>query len=243
MLRFSTYVLSVIFVAVLFGVVISPFFAYALPQKSAPADAVDNSIATKSTKSNAKKSNSLIKTDNLSVAPVPKAAQFAVQKLRWSKGFERSTYYYPYTHELILFAGANDVVQDTSRTYPIFTGLGGLSYVFPTLFDRTNRNISYRWEGGGEFSDGGQFQFWLARRHVYDPTYAFRPYYSYGIMHNLVPSQQLASFSNWNNYLVRLAIGMQDVITPPHSLQLEIVAAAGPKDIFLLATCGIAWGL
>ena len=194
--------------------------AFAEPQTSAPA--VKKTQSPPSVQA---------QPQNILIAPVPTLTPQESDKLEWSAAFHRRTYYYPFQHELIAFVGGITGVEKLSNSTAAADGaVFGIAY------------LSHAWEGGGEYSTAGREQFWLARRRVSHPNDAFRPYFSYGVMHDLISDEQLASFSNWDNYLARVGVGFEDVTTPPSSIQFELVAAAGLRDYLLLATCGMSWG-
>ncbi len=222
--------------------------AFAEPQLSAPYVAPSPARPTPAQSNSdmpvTKSDLSTKGSGNLSVAPVPHLTPHDSDKLKWSKTFHRDTYFYPYRSELVAFIGGVAGNEATSNsTQNAAAGVVGVAYVFPSNSDLANRDVNSAWEGGGEYSTANREHFWFARRHIFHPTDACRPYYSYGVMHDLVPNEQLASFSDWDNYAVRVAAGFQDVTSPPRSIQFELVAAAGIKDVLVLASIGMAWGM
>ncbi len=203
--------------------------ARAEPQTSAPHQAIPDDAAAPAVKKT--QSAPSLQSQNILVVPVPALTPQEADRLKWSTAFHRRTYYYPFQRELTVFVGGITGVEELSNSTASADGaVFGITY------------LSHAWEGGGEYSTAGREQFWFARRRVNHSNDAFRPYFSYGVMHDLIADEQLASFSDWDNYLARVAIGFEDIITPPRSVQFELVAAAGLRDYLFLATCGLSWG-
>jgi hypothetical protein len=111
----------------------------------------------------------------------------------------------------------------------------GFNYLIP-------KQSSPQWEVGADLSLASQGHINVMRRFIYNERGSFRPYYKYGVMHKFVADEKFASLSNWENYLGKIGIGFEDILRPPRSLRLELEAAMGAEDIFVMFTYGYSYG-
>jgi hypothetical protein len=172
------------------------------------------------------------KLENISVTPAP-AKRATLDD--FITHYNRKNYYYPYRQELALFVGAIFSIKDSFEDSESYHGLLGFSYLLPSQF-------SPKWEFAAALATVGDGLISFSRRSIYNEKGAFRPYFEIGLTNKLVPDEKFATFSNWDNYLVRFALGLADIRQPPRSAQLELEIAAGADDILVLFTYGAAWG-
>lgn len=149
--------------------------------------------------------------------------------------FNKENYYHPYRQEINVHGGVVLGVQDSSDDKDLMNVLIGFSYMLPKI-------ESPKWVAGADLSFVGHGHFYLVRRFIYNEKGSFRPFYHYGVMHKYVPEDKFASLSNWDNYLVRLGVGLADIIKPPKSVELELNVAAGTEDVLVMFTYGYSWG-
>jgi hypothetical protein len=173
--------------------------------------------------------------DFLSVTPVTAPAK---DMSEMSRKFSKADYFYPYRQALTPRIGLdfvlrhNDEDEDNDK---IMNLMFGFNYLI-------KKDSSPQWEVGADLSLANQAYINVMRRYIYNERGSFRPYYKYGVMHKTVADQKFASFSNWNNYLAKVGMGFEDIIRPPRSLRLELEAAMGAKDIFIMFTYGYSFG-
>ncbi len=173
------------------------------------------------------------KLENISVSPVK---QFQGDIDAFVTKYNRNDFFYPYRQELIWHAGIVIGFKDSSNSSNIINPLLGFDYILP-------REFSPKYETGADLSlMTARGHFWFVRRRIINEKGSFRPYYSYGLMHNFVPDQRLASFSNSENYLVRVAAGLENIMQPPKSAIVELVLAVGQNDMLMMFTYGASWG-
>ena len=139
--------------------------------------------------------------------------------------------YYPYRQSLGFHLGA---FSSNDGAHP-WTWLIGINYLWP-------RFLSPQVELGADVvaNFGGHLNFVI--RHILRQRNYVRPYYSWGITHEVTASEGLASFSNYKNYYLRLAIGAEIVRKLPRSARFELGGIAGAKKYGSYFTFGWAWG-
>lgn len=168
--------------------------------------------------------------ENISISKVPPS-----KAMPTSESFDKKNYYYPFRKEIDLHIGSVMGIVDSSDDDDTFNALLGFSFVLPKL-------LSPKYEVGADLSTVGHGHLWVNRRKIYNEKSARRPYYEYGLMHKFVPDEKFASFSNWENYLLRIGAGIALTMRPGHSYRIELEAAAGIDDILVMFTGGYVWG-
>lgn len=141
------------------------------------------------------------------------------------------TYVYPYRQQLVPRVGyvrSND--DDDPHTY-----MFGISYLWP-------RYVSPQAEIGADLVNkyGGHINFGI--KHIVFERGFFRPFWLWGITHEAVPEDRLATFVNLENYYLRIAVGFEDVIKLPKSVRLEAEALAGTDKQMFKVCLGYSWG-
>lgn len=141
------------------------------------------------------------------------------------------TYVYPYRQQLTPragYVGSND--DDDPYTY-----MFGILYLWP-------RYVSPQAEFGADLVNkyGGHLNF-AVRTTFYERGY-FRPFWLWGLTHEAVPEDKLATFVNLENYYLRIGIGFEDVIKLPKSVRLEIEGLAGTEKQMYKICLGYSWG-
>ena len=143
------------------------------------------------------------------------------------------SYLYPYNQSIspriILIIDSEEIKGDLNIPYGL-----GITYLAP-------RRKQPQIEAGAEMFSTSDGHIHAGLRWVYFSDNYFRPYYKVGLAHAWKAKEKLASFSNWKNYLVKVGAGFEDVIKPPMSARLEIEAAIGTEDMFLLLSLGYSW--
>ena len=147
----------------------------------------------------------------------------------------RKNYYHSYRHELDLHAGTVYGIQDSSGDKDRINVVFGFGYLAPAAGP-------LHWSLGADLSAVGHGHIHVSRRRIYKEKNAFRPHYEYGVLHKFVPEDRFASISNWDNYLFRAGLGLEELLAPPRSLKVDVYVAAGLKDILIFCTLGVAWG-
>jgi hypothetical protein len=219
-LRNSTFVLTL--ALTLLGVISSS----AAPHSEAPSARTESEDDTPVVPKN---------IEDLSVTPVPMTASPKTDIDSFVARYNRENYYFPYRQELIAHAGVVIGLRDSSSSSRLINPIVGFDYILP-------REFSPKYESGADLSVfTGRGHLWFMRRHIANEKGAFRPFYSYGIMHNFVPDERLASFSNYSNYLLRTAVGLENIMRPPKSAIVDLSLAVGQKDILVLFTYGASW--
>lgn len=149
--------------------------------------------------------------------------------------FDKADYFYPYRSDFSMHAGVVFGVKDSSDDDDLMNVLLGFGYTVPKL-------DSPKWHLGADLSMVGDGHFYVSRRFIYNEKGSFRPFYQYGVLHKMVPDEKFASFSNWDNYLLRAGVGLSDIVRPPRSVEIELNVAIGAKDILVMFTYGYSWG-
>lgn len=56
------------------------------------------------------------------------------------------------------------------------------------------------------------------------------------------PDEELATSSNFENYLIRAGVGLEDIIKPPRSVRMDLDVAIGAEDIWVVFHYGYSFG-
>ncbi len=141
------------------------------------------------------------------------------------------TYIYPYRQALTPRIG---LVTSTDDDEPD-TSLLGILYLWP-------RYLPPQAEIGADFVNkrGGHINFSV--RDIFFERGYFRPFWLWGITHEVVPEDRLATFVNIENYYFRVALGMEEVIVLPQSFRLELELLAGTRKQMAIVSAGCSWG-
>lgn len=153
----------------------------------------------------------------------------------FAKHYSKENYFYPYRQSLTPRVGLLFGLRDSSDEDDIMNVLLGFNYL-------VKRAASPHWELGADLSLASHGHINVMRRHIHNERGSFRPYYKYGFTHKLVSDEKFASFSNFENYLARVGVGFEDILRPPRSLRLELEAAVGIEDTFIIFTYGYSYG-
>jgi hypothetical protein len=141
------------------------------------------------------------------------------------------TYVYPYRQALAPRLGMMGSTDEETQ----FTYLVGISYLWP-------RYASPQAELGADVVSkfGGHLNFGV--KYILHERNYFRPYWLWGLTHEVVPDDRLATFLDTDNYYGRLGVGFEDVIELPKSVRLELELLAGLDRQMLLLCFGYSWG-
>jgi hypothetical protein len=173
------------------------------------------------------------KNDRLAVTPVETNEPKNMHE--YSRRFSKADYFYPYRQTLSPRVGTIFGLRDSSDEKDLMNLLMGFNYLIP-------RHSSPQFEVGADLSLANHGHLNFMRRHIYNERGSFRPYYKYGVTHKIVAKEKFATFSNWDNYLARMGVGFEDIVRPPRSLRLELEAAVGAEDVFVVFTYGYSFG-
>ncbi|MGE0762726.1 MAG: hypothetical protein AB7N80_05560 [Bdellovibrionales bacterium] len=143
----------------------------------------------------------------------------------------RETHYYPFRQALSPRLGAV-ITNDEDHQ---FEYLLGISYLWP-------RYRQPQAELGVDLLSGlgGHLNFGV--RHIFFERNYFRPYFLWGLTHEVVPEDRLATITNIDNYYLRIAVGMEDTLELPKSVRLELEGQLGIDKYLLLLCLGYTWG-
>lgn len=141
------------------------------------------------------------------------------------------SFYYPFRQELAPRAG---LVLSTDSAHPV-TYLLGITYLWP-------RFQSPQAELGADILPdyGGHLNFGV--RHIFRERDYFRPFFLWGLTHEAVARDGLATLTNFDNYYLRGSVGFENVIRLPQSVRIELEARAGLAKQLLILCVGAAWG-
>lgn len=140
------------------------------------------------------------------------------------------TYYYPFRQSLAPRFGA---VFSTDRDHR-WSYLLGFSYLWP-------RYASPQAELGADIYAGqGGFLHFGVKTIYFERNY-FRPFWVWGLSHQVIPEDRLTTFANIDNYLGRLSVGMEDVVDYPTSVRLELELLLGLKRQLVVLGFGYSW--
>lgn len=139
--------------------------------------------------------------------------------------------YYPFRRSLSLrFLG----VGTTESKHPTLTGIG-VAYLWPRhQSPQAEFGADVVTEYGGHLNAGVRY---VLRRQNY-----VRPYYLWGLTHEVVAEDGLATFVEIDSYFLRLASGIEIVANLPSSVRLDIEILAGTKKQMALIGLGWSWG-
>lgn len=79
------------------------------------------------------------------------------------------------------------------------------------------------------------------KRTFFDRT-LYRPFYLYGLSHEFVPQDKIATVTNYKNYFFRFSVGFEDTLQLPKSIRLELEARLGIERQMILLNFGYGWG-
>ena len=108
-----------------------------------------------------------------------------------------------------------------------------LNYLLGFYWELPDR-LGPKWEVGAAWTTMSLGHVNVMRKHIYNEKGAFRPFYRYGITLKIDPDEELATASNIENYLLRVGIGLEDIIKPPRSVRMDLDMAAGEEDFWVM---------
>lgn len=169
--------------------------------------------------------------ENSSITPVKSGHPGALE------GFNKKNYYHAYRQSLSLFFGATfgEEPADVDEEKESMEYIAGFAWLLPSQY-------SPHWDAEASLSTSENAHVSVMRRYTRNEKGAFRPFYRYGLMHKVVAEERFASFSNWDNYLARVGLGLEDTSEPPRSLRIVVDVAVGKEDAIVMLTCGYTWG-
>ena len=141
------------------------------------------------------------------------------------------TFYFPYRQALSPRLGA----VFTTEKENAWEYLLGINYLWP-------RYASPQAELGVDLLShfGGHLNFGV--RYILFQRNYFRPFFLWGMTHEVVATERLATITNIDNYYLRLAVGMEDTLKLPKSIRLELETLIGLEKQMLLLCFGYSWG-
>lgn len=166
------------------------------------------------------------RTQNVDISPPPPAPT--------SIPIE-STTHYPFhsgiTPKTGLFIDLGNLHGDQPLSF-----LAGLNYMMPS---QTNKH----WEWGIDLISDGTGQMSLGQKYIFHPDEGIRPFFKYGAGLHVVPTQNLATFINFDNWQARVALGLEDWLRGARSCRAELELGAGPKHETIAVNLGytFAW--
>lgn len=192
--------------------------------KMAPAHANTHEYSPDSVNSNSSPTQTYdkIKENQLTIANPP--------NLKTNNDFTNEIY--TYTQSLSTRIG---FLYDIKSNDPFSYAILGATYMFP-------QNKSPQHEIGADIITNGKGFLHWGKKFIHKERSFFRYYYKYGLNHYLVPSDGLASFVNYKNYLLLLNAGLESVISLPTSYRLDATLSVGTNYIFLSLYLGLTWG-
>ena len=155
--------------------------------------------------------------------------------------FNRKDYYHAYRQNLYPHVGAVLALVDSTEDDPdknseILNYLLGFYWELP-------KKLSPKWEVGAAWTSMSLGHLNIMRKHIYNEKGAFRPFYRYGITLKIDPDEELATASNSENYLLRVGVGLEDIIKPPRSVRLDLDIAAGQEDFWVIFHYGYSFAM
>jgi hypothetical protein len=166
---------------------------------------------------------SLIRDRNLSVTPAP-----AVPREK------ADDFYYSYRQSLSPHVGfiLDHERIDANGSFPM---IFGLAYMFPRRHSpQVEISFDLLTDSSGQFSAVLRRVFWEHER--------FRPYVKAGLTLAADADEQLATLSNWDNYMGRAGAGFEDFLNAPMSVRIEVDLVANTDHQMLAFTFGYSWG-
>ena len=143
-------------------------------------------------------------------------------------------FFYPYTQSMspklgLLFDMANTDSDDA------FLYLLGVNYMLP-------RYRSPQLELSADLISNSTGHLSAVVRWILFERNSFRPFYKAGLTHKVEADQQLGSFTNLDNYLIRVGAGLEEYLKDPASIRLEAELSIGLENIFFGLILGYSWG-
>jgi hypothetical protein len=153
----------------------------------------------------------------------------------WSShGFDRKTYFHSYRQNLSLHLGGLVALKQEDEDESILKSVLGFAWELPRAF-------SPKWELGFSWVGMSLGLLALSHKHIDQEKEAFRPYFSYGLIHKVVPDERFSSFTNQENYLAKIGVGWESSRKPKESYRLDIDTAAGLEDFWIMLKLGYVW--
>jgi hypothetical protein len=109
---------------------------------------------------------------------------------------------------------------------------------FHILFPRQKQP---QWEAGVDLVTNSTGRIHLARKWTFDPNDALRPFLKAGAGCRLIGKEQLSSIARIDNYQVRFSLGMEDFISDPMSVRIELDTGLGIKYQEFVLALGYSW--
>jgi len=150
--------------------------------------------------------------------------------------FDRRNYYHPYRQSLFVYLGAVVALKDSADFDDLIGYSAGFTWELP-------KALSPKWEVGATWTTAELGQITVGRKHIINEKSALRPFYRYGFVLKVDPDDQAAVVSNFDNYLLRAGVGLENIIRPPRSGRMDLDLAVGQDDIWIMFNYGYAWGL
>lgn len=144
----------------------------------------------------------------------------------------RSTYF-PYKQSMSPRIGIlldPSLIRDSGK----FPMLFGISYMLP-------RDHSPQIEFSFDLLTDSRAHFSAMLRRVFYERQSFRPYVRFGLSLDADAEERLATFSDFDNYLARAGVGLEDLISDPMSIRFEIELAVGTKEQMAIFSFGYSW--
>jgi hypothetical protein len=111
----------------------------------------------------------------------------------------------------------------------------GFRYLWPRFYQpQAELGVELLSEFGGHALFG-------VKRTFFDRT-LYRPFYLYGISHEFVPKERIATVTTYKNYYLRGSIGFEDTLKMPKSIRVELEARLGIERQMILLNFGYSWG-
>jgi hypothetical protein len=144
--------------------------------------------------------------------------------------------YYPYMQSISPRLGTLLNMQTfTEEKGNAFKMLYGFQYLFP-------RYRSPQLEVGADLIKDFNGQIHFSKRWTINDRSSFRPFYKLGVLIQAVGKEGIATFTNYENYLLKTGIGFEDMYKKPLSIRLDFEVAIGFENVFAFFTLGYSWG-
>ncbi len=140
--------------------------------------------------------------------------------------------FFPFRNSLAVRFGLlidMDLARDGSVPYFL-----GFQYLFP-------RKQQPQFELGADIFSHSKGQINAGFRHSFYPYQYFRPYVKLGVSHQTNTNENLATFFSIKNYIAKFAIGLEDVLTLPKSVRIELEGGVGLESTALYMSLGYSW--
>ena len=198
--------------------------SFASPHSDSPPAKVEEEVGKKP---------SQFAVDNMTVTKPKKRKPRKIIDI--ARRFSKKDYYYAFHHSVRAFGGVNYLITDSTEDEDDFHYSLGASYEYLT-------GDSKSWEAEAmwtTYSLGGLSAF---RKRIFNEKGSFRPFYRWGLTYKVVPEENLASATNFENFLIRIGIGFADMIKPPKSMRFDVDVAVGSEDTWIMAFFAYEWG-